>query len=196
MGATVADHRALVLVLDDGTRREIRLPRDRVFEDNTPRLADIDGDGAPEVVVVEADFTRGARLAVYGPGGLRAASPFIGRRNRWMAVAAIADLDGDGVTEIAVVDRPHLRKVLVVWRQEGARLVPIAELGDVTNHRFGTPLIQGGLRNCGAGPEVVLARGDWSGLVAVRMTETGLSARDLGPGAAAADFDAARACER
>lgn len=196
MGPTVPEYGALRLVLSDDTQRLIRLPRTRVFEDNAVRLADIDGDGAPEVVVVEADMEQGARLVVLDPQGVIAASPFIGRRNRWMAVAAIADLDGDGRVEIAVVDRPHLRKTLVIWRQDGARLVPVAELAGVTNHRFGEALILGGLRDCGTGPEVVLARADWSGLVAVRFAAGALSARDLGTGATSARFQSALGCAR
>ena len=194
MGPQVADHGALRLRMSDGSQRLIRLPQSRVFEDNAARLADIDGDGAPEVIVVEADARQGARLVVYGPQGVVAASPFIGRRNRWMAVSAVADLDGDGSVEIAVVDRPHLRKTLVIWRQVGAQLVPVAELAGVTNHRFGDPQILGGLRECGAGPELVLARADWSGLVAVRFSQGSLTAADLGMTATASQFQSAMSC--
>lgn len=196
MGPSVRDHGALRLTLTDGGERVIRLPETRVFEDNAARLADVTGDGQPEVVVVEADLAQGARLTVHGPQGLVAAGPFIGQRNRWMAVAAIADLDGDGQVEIAVVDRPHLRKVMVFWRIQGDRLVPVAEVAGVTNHRFGAPNIEGGLRDCGQGPEVVVARADWSGLVAVTLADTGPEARDLGPGAESADFAAALSCRR
>src|SRR5690606_28377321 len=90
----------LVLRTDRVTRR-IVLPPDRVFEDLTPRLADLDGDGAPEVITVETDLTLGARLAIYGESGLIAATPFIGRPHRWLAPLGAADLDGDGRVEIA-----------------------------------------------------------------------------------------------
>lgn len=183
MGPLVSDHGALRLGLADGTARTHRLPQSRVFEDNQARLADIDGDGAAEVVVVEADQTRGARLTVYDAEGLRAAGPFIGRRNRWMAVSAIADLDGDGRVEIAVVDRPHLRKTLVIWREQGGRLVPVAEWPGVTNHRFGAPQIDGGLRDCSQGsarsPELVLSLSDWSRVAVVRFTGEGFEQRVL-----------------
>lgn len=69
---------ALALTLSDGTRRLFRLPETLVFEDLTPRLADLDGDGAPEVIVVETSLAKGGRLAVWGPEGRIAQTPHIG----------------------------------------------------------------------------------------------------------------------
>jgi len=166
-----------------------------VFEDNAARVLDLTGDGLPEVLVVESDLTLGARLSVYGASGLVAASPFIGQRNRWMAVVGAGDLDGDGGVEIAVVDRPHLRRALQIWRVEGAALVLQAEMAGVTNHRLGDPAIRGGLRQCGAGVDLVVARGDWSGLLAVRLTAGRLIARDLAVEATAGGFAQALGCE-
>lgn len=180
MGPGVQDHGALELTLTNGSRRTIRLPESRVFEDNQTRLADLTGDGAPEVVVVESDLTRGARLAVYGVDGLVAAGPFIGQRNRWMAVAGIADLDGDGQSEIAVVDRPHLRRTLIIWQRQGDRLVAVAELPGVTNHRFGEPVIQGGIRTCGgSGPDIIVATPDFATTLAVTFDGRTLHPRPL-----------------
>lgn len=195
MGPQVSDHGAIELTVSDGGLRVIRLPATRVFEDNAVRLADVTGDGLLDVVIVESDLNRGARLSVYGSEGLIAASPFIGQRNRWMAVAGIGDLDGDGRVEIAVVDRPHLRKTLVIWQADGDRLRPLAELAGVSNHRFGDADIRGGLRDCGDGPELVVARADWSGLLAVRFTDGALTARDLGDGADRGRFAHAMACD-
>ncbi len=171
---------ALEMTLADGRTRIVTLPDTRVFEDLAPRLADLDGDGAPEVVVIETDIATGASLAIYGPGGKIAATPHIGRPNRWLAPAGIGDLDGDGHIELAYVDRPHLAKTLRIWRYAGGALTEIAQLGGVTNHRIGEAFITGGLRDCGEGPELILASADWSRLVAIRHSG-GWQLRDLAP---------------
>lgn len=184
------EYDTLTVRLSDGREMSARWAQDIVFEDLSPRVVDVDGDGAPEVVVVESHERQGARLAVWGlvDGTLaaKATTPFIGTRFRWLAPAAVADLDGDGLVELAYVDRPHLAKVLRVWRYEplGAgqvRLSEVASLGGVTNHRIGWDYIAGGLRDCGQGPEMVLADAGWSNVVAVRFDGAGLTETVLGP---------------
>ncbi|WP_074257570.1 FG-GAP repeat domain-containing protein [Vannielia litorea] len=174
------------------------LPEELVFEDVSPRLWDMTGDGKPEVVVVESHADKGARLAVWGIGetGLErlAATEFIGTRNRWLAPVGAADLDGDGAVELAFVDRPHLARVLRVFRWVDGQLVEIASLSGVTNHRFGASVIEGGLRDCDGGPELVVADADWRRLVGVRLVEGVLDTRDLGGIAGPESFEAARAC--
>lgn len=172
------EYGALRLTLTSGARRLIRLPETRVFEDLAPRLVDVDGDGAPEVIVVESDAAQGARLSIYGEDGLIAATPFIGRSFRWLAPLGAADLDGDGRVEIAYVDRPHLAKTLRVWRFDNGRLSEIARMDDLTNHRIGDALIWGGIRTCAQGPEMVLADGAFERIVLVRFSKQGLVRTD------------------
>ena len=184
---------ALVFELADGSERLLTLPEARVFEDIAPRLFDVDGDGAPEAVVVESDAALGARLAIYSPAGLLAATPFIGQRFRWLAPVGIGDLDGDGAVEIAYVDRPHLARVLRVWRFSDGALTEVASLEGVTNHRIGETDIAGGLRDCD-GPEMIVASADWSRVLAVRLTGGRLVARDIGPHRGRESFRDAMGC--
>lgn len=167
----------LRMTLADGRHQRVTLPETRVFEDVEARLADVTGDGLPEVIVVETDVALGASLAVYGPVGKIAATDFIGQPNRWLAPAGIADFDGDGRVEIAYVDRPHLRKDLVFVRLDGDRLAETLRLPGLTNHRIGESFISGGVRDCGQGVELILASADWTRLMRVQ----GGVAADLGP---------------
>lgn len=177
---------------ESGWQRAV-LPQRLVFEDIAPRLWDLDADGAPEVIVIESDRDLGARLAIWGAEGRIAATPHIGQRNRWLAPVGAADLDGDGVTEIAFVDRPHLARVLRVWRYNKGRLTEVASLEGFSNHRIGWDYIEGGVRDCGEGPELVLASGDWRSVMAVRLDDKGMNARSLGD-YSAASLEAAIEC--
>ena len=185
---------ALELTLSNGSQRRSVLPRDRVFEDLEPRLADVDLDGDLEVISIESHQLQGARLAIYDASGLVAANPYIGTRFRWLAPVAIADLDEDGAIEIAYVDRPHLAKILRVWRFSDSRLFQVASLQGVTNHKIGENFISGGLRDCGAGPEMVVASRNWGSIVSVKLNATELVARELGPFEGPQSFTTALAC--
>lgn len=173
---------------------------DRVFEDTSPRLVDLDGDGLNEVIVVASHMDHGARLEVYGypaPNtglGLIAATPYIGTRFRWLAPIGAADLDGDGAMEIAYIDRPHLAKTLRIWRFANGQLTQIASAPGFTNHKIGWAYIAGGIRDCGAGPEMILASGDWREIMAVRLTETQITAQVIAPYEGGASLVAAQSC--
>ncbi len=160
--------------------RSFTLPQSRVFEDVAPRVVDLDNDGAPEVVVVETLDTAGAQLAIYDATGKIAATPHIGRTNRWLAPVGAADLDGDGIIEIAYIDRPHLAKTLRVWRYGNGELIHVADLSGLTNHRIGETDIGGGIRDCGDGPEMITANADWTQVMATRLEDGVLRSRALG----------------
>ncbi|KQB95468.1 integrin [Loktanella sp. 1ANDIMAR09] len=185
---------ALEITTDTGTRRFV-LSEDRVFEDVAPRLADVDGDGSPEVIVVETLASAGAQLAVYDETGKIAATPHIGQTNRWLAPIGIADLDGDGAVEIAYIDRPHLAKTLRVWRYRDDALVPVADLPGLTNHRIGERDIGGGLRDCGDGPEMITANADWTQVMATRLIDGQLTTRSIGVHVDRGSFATALACD-
>ncbi|MEL6684645.1 MAG: VCBS repeat-containing protein [Pseudomonadota bacterium] len=185
---------ALQITTDAGTR-VFALSQDRVFEDLAPRLADVDGDGAPEVVVVETLASEGAQLAIYDETGRIAATPHIGRTNRWLAPIGVADLDGDGAIEVAYIDRPHLAKTLRVWRFQDGALQPVADLAGLTNHRIGEADIGGGIRDCGQGPEMITASADWTKVMATTLTDGQLESRAIGTHRDRSSFATALACE-
>jgi hypothetical protein len=174
-------------VMTDRATHRVRLDG-QVFEDTAPRLADLDGDGAPEVVTVVSIFDQGAQIMVWGlrDGALTPLvwNPPIGTRHRWLAIAGIADLDGDGRMEIAYVDRPHLARVLrviAVWRDgDKWHVAPVASADGHTNHRYGAPNIEGGVFDCGQGPEIVTADRDWRRVLGTRLVAGRLQIRDLG----------------
>lgn len=172
----------------------IRLPESRVFEDIAPRLWQIDADDLPKVVVVESDQTRGARLSVYDETGFVTATPFIGTRNRWLAPIGVADFDGDGWMEVGYIDRPHLAKTLRLWRYVEGELTEIASLAGLSNHRIGEDFISGGVRDCGTGPEMIVASGDWREVMAVRYEDGALIPEGVGPFTGPASFADALAC--
>ncbi|MDQ2091083.1 VCBS repeat-containing protein [Marimonas arenosa] len=173
-----------------GRRYVLRLAESRVFEDIAPRIL----PGGAAVVVVESDLRKGARLAIYGIAGLVAATPFIGQSHRWLAPVGAADLDGDGKIEIAYVDRPHLRKVLRIWRFDGEALHLVADLPGLTNHRIGWDFIPGGIRDCGRGLEMILADADWRDVIAIRWDGQSAQARRLGAYGGPESLDRALNC--
>lgn len=166
----------------DGTPLRVVLPQDRVFEDILPRLWDITGDGQPEIVVVETQVAQGAQLAIYDRTGAKiAATPHIGQAQRWLAPIGAADMDGEGNIEIAYIDRPHLAKLLKVWRFEAGQLSQVAELPNLTNHRIGQDFITGGVRKCDDDPAMVVVSGDWQTLMQVTFADGAYAATSLGP---------------
>lgn len=187
------EHTTLRVTFLDGQTRRFVLPDDLVFEDTEPRVTDLDFDGLPEIIVVESSQTKGARLAIYGSSGRIATTKFIGTAFRWLAPVGAADLDADGHMEIAFIDRPHLAKILRLFRYRDQRLVEIARLGGLTNHRIGERDIAGGVRNCAGEPELLVAAADWSQIMSVTFNGT-LTVRAVGPDTSRAAFARALAC--
>jgi hypothetical protein len=126
----------------DGKRYQLELGPSEVFEDLTPRVVDIDHDGRNEVITIRTSLRSGASVAVYGLSGSRliqrAATPPIGRPNRWLNIAGIADFTGDGRLNIAVVKTPHIggRLEILAWDRNTFKVVGSAD--GFSNHVFGS----------------------------------------------------------
>ncbi len=133
----------LRVVTAEGRALEITLGPDSVFEDRLARLADVDGDGRDEVIVVHTYLNAGAALAVYEvrDGALRrmAEAPAIGRPSRWLNPVGVADFDGDGVPELAAVITPHIGGILKIYSVKGGVLVEEGATGrGFSNHFIGS----------------------------------------------------------
>ncbi|SIS68885.1 Repeat domain-containing protein [Roseivivax lentus] len=192
------EYEDLVVTLSDGRTVTAHWDAPMLFEDTAPRLADVDGDGKAEVIAVETHEARGARLAIWHWDGAAlthlATGDFIGRTNRWLAPAGVADLDGDGRIEIAYVDRPHLARTLRLFHIEGTGLTEIARAEGLSNHRIGWDYIIGGAATCATPPALILARGNFSDLVAVTWNGAEVAIRTLAPFSREA-AEAARRCD-
>ena len=154
-----------------------------VFEDIAPRLVDIDGDGRLEAVVVQSNFSKGARLAIYKfkpEPKLLAATPYIGTSYRWLAPVGVADFNGDGDMDVAYVDRPHLAKTLRVWTYRNGSLSEIANLRGVTNHKIGEAFITSYIRTCNGRAEMILTDGARKNIVSIFFEQDRLNSRVLG----------------
>ncbi|MGD1876578.1 MAG: FG-GAP repeat domain-containing protein [Kiloniellaceae bacterium] len=132
----------LLVRLKDGGERRLLLPEDQVFEDLHPRLADLNGDGSDEIVVVRSSLDGGAVLTVYGLVGdnlrLIAEGPQNLARHRWLNPVGMADFDGDGVVEIAYVETPHIGGILRILSLQNGKLVEEASWAGFSNHVIGT----------------------------------------------------------
>ena len=165
------------------------LPDDAVFEDRQVRLADLNGDGGDEIIVVRSYLKTGAALSVLRPGadGLKlvAETRPIGRPHRWLNPAAIADFDGDGRVEIAVVVTPHIGGVLKLYelRQDRLRLERLHEEWSAkgfSNHAIGSRIQDmAAVVDWGEGPILFLPDARRRGLRQVYFADGGYRVRGL-----------------
>jgi hypothetical protein len=132
----------LVVRTRDGTLLKFTLEDSSVFEDLTPRLADIDADGRDEIWAVRSNFLGGARLEAYGivDGALvrRFSTRPIGIGFRWLNLIGVADFDGDGQREVAYIETPHIGGILTVVTVRGDELVPVARQEGYSTHSMGS----------------------------------------------------------
>ncbi|MFU8889372.1 MAG: VCBS repeat-containing protein [Trueperaceae bacterium] len=140
------EYARVVARTDAGRHVALELPDDEVFEDLAPRLVRLTEDGPTLLLAIVSARGVGARLALLGLDGdaleVVAQSAPIGSPHRWLNPVGVADLDGDGVAEIAAVTTPHIGGVLRVYRRDGERLVELASLTGFSNHAYRSPELE------------------------------------------------------
>ena len=137
--------RGFKVQLRDGRELVYELADQYVFEDLSPRLADVDGDGLDEIILVRASLSEGAAVSIYRVGERRlehfAVSLSIGLAYRWLNPVGVADFDADGEMDVAVVEMPHLGRSLVIYSRTASRLKERGRLSGFSNHHMGSTIL-------------------------------------------------------
>ncbi|MEM5473729.1 hypothetical protein WNZ14_18510 [Hoeflea sp. AS60] len=133
---------SLVVVTASGKVLEAILPVDQVFEDITPRIADLDGDGTNEVIAIRSSKDGGAAATIFGIVGtelkLRGAGSENGRPNRWLNIAGLVPHPDGGLT-LYGVRTPHIGGRLFVLDFRNGKLSESNDIAtDVSNHIIGS----------------------------------------------------------
>lgn len=133
---------SLVAVTASGQALEVVLPADQVFEDITPRIADLDGDGRNEVIAIRSSKSGGAAVAIYGLAEgsltLRGAGSENGRANRWLNIAGLMPRADGGLT-LYGVRTPHIGgRLFSIDFRDGTLRERNDIATDVSNHIIGS----------------------------------------------------------
>lgn len=136
------EYARIAATTDAGRRYSLELPAHEVFEDLVPRLVKLAAGEPDEILAIVSGRDNGSRLVmmrlISGRLAISAQSAPIGVPMRWLNVVGVADLDADGVAEIAAVSTPHIGGRLAVYGRRGAELLEIASLPGFSNHVYGS----------------------------------------------------------
>ena len=133
---------ALVVETKSGSTFKLELPKTEVFEDITPRLVDLNGDGTTEIITIISNLKLGASLGIFRIKNKslkrQAQSSYIGQAHRWLNIAGIADYKGNGTLQIAIVVTPHIGGWLDLFDYNGDKLKRVASHQGFSNHIIGS----------------------------------------------------------
>lgn len=147
-----------------------------VFEGIQPLVADLDGDGSPEIVTTVADERNGARIVVFALNGRRIATgPVYGPG--WRHQLAVAPFGPDGHPELAVVRKPHVDRVAEFYRLRDGALEVVATADGVSSHTYGSRILSGAIAGqfSNGATELLVPTVKRDALVAVRRESDGAS---------------------
>lgn len=133
---------SLVVVTKSGEVLRYSLPKTQVFEDITPRLVDLDGDGTTEVITILSSVMQGAAIGIFhvrnGKLQLAGQTKFIGLSHRWLNIAGIERYVGNKAPEIAIVVTPHIGGRLDLFQYSGGKLYRLITEHGFSNHFIGS----------------------------------------------------------
>ncbi len=111
----------------------------KVIEGIAPIWADLDGDGAREIIVTESNADQGAQIVAYNEQGERVATgPAIGTGFRWRHQLAVAPFGPGGELELASVLTPHIGGIVEFYRLHGDELEIVAQVPGYSSHEIGS----------------------------------------------------------
>jgi hypothetical protein len=111
----------------------------KVIEGIAPIWADLDGDGAREIIVTESDAELGAQIVAYDERGRQvAAGPTIGTGYRWRHQLVVAPFGPRGELELASVLTPHIGGIVEFYRMIGDELKIVARVPGYSSHTIGS----------------------------------------------------------
>lgn len=157
--------------------RIVEVAADQVIEGVAPIWADVDGDGAREVIVTISTAAEGARVTVFDETGrIVAESEPIGRGGRWRHQIAAVPTGPGGEMEIVDVLTPHIGGVVEFFRRVGTQLEIVASVGGFTSHFIGSRNLSIPLAADGDGdgrPEAILPEQSLTAISGIQRTDRG-----------------------
>ncbi|MEL6405076.1 MAG: hypothetical protein AAFR81_11965 [Chloroflexota bacterium] len=182
MGDDIEGSEVVVLQIVDGAfeiLERITLTGDAVYEGLSPMWADVNGDGAQDLITTVSDSQSGSRIRAYiftDEGVQTVDGVPIGRGNRWQHQLVWASFAPDGTFELVEVLTPHIGGVVRFYQYQGDRLEIVAELSGYTSHVIGSrnlDMAVAGDFNGDGIPEIVLPSQDRMTIAGIQRTETG-----------------------
>jgi hypothetical protein len=142
LGDTLEAASLTILNVDGATlavATQIELDGDSVFEGIAPIWADVDGDGADDLITTMSNGVGGAQLRVFRADGAPLADgEAIGQGNRWRHQLAFGAFGVNGETELVDILTPHIGGVVEYFRLNGNTLERAASITGYSSHGLGS----------------------------------------------------------